>query len=264
MKKILKSMLNEKEVLVGMIQQLVYPEVTEYLAKSNLDFLILDLEHTGHTIEAANSCLLAAAAHNIPMLVRVWEKEQCLIEQVLDAGAQGVVIPTVETREECEMIVKASKYAPIGERGWCNVQPARRWMNPWEDDCWEDDFSSERFCKEANRSTFIAPLIETPKGFDNLPQMLEVEGIDCFMLGAGDLSIRLEKDLWDDDVINIILTAIRQIRDAGKQSCPLATSGNINVLRKNGAKMVMLGLSERTVLQAGIRNEVRNIKGKLN
>lgn len=259
-KKILKDMISKKELLVGMIQQLIYPEVTEYLADCGLDFLILDLEHTGHTIEAANACLLAAAAHNIPMLVRVWEKEQCLIEQVLDAGAQGVVVPTVETVDECRMIVRASKYAPQGERGWCNVLPAKRWMNRWEGDTWGDDFSSATFCKKANRDTFIAALVESPEGFKNLPEMLKIDGIDCFMLGAGDLSIRMGKTLWDAEVNAMVYDAVRQIVAAGKQCCPLATSENIVDLRHYGAAMVMLGCSERTGLQAYMRTEVRKIK----
>lgn len=258
-KRILKDLLKEKDFVLGTFQQVTYPEITEYLAHTGVDYIILDLEHTGHTVESVNPCLLAAAAHDIPMLVRVWEKEQCLIEQVLDAGAQGVVVPTVETVEDCEMIVRAARYAPEGTRGWCHIPPVKRWM-ALENDPYGDDFDPATFCKESNRTIFTVALIETPLGIKNLPEMLKVEGIDAFHLGSGDLSVRMGRTLWDPEVAQIVADATKLILDAGKICIPLATSANIEKQIQGGARMFTLAMNERAAMQASLRAEVNAIR----
>ena len=266
-KKILKDLIKHQDLVIGCMQQIVMPEITEYLALCGLDYLILDLEHTGHTIEAAAPCLMAAAARNIPLIVRVWEKEQSLIEQVLDAGAQGVLVPTVETVEECELIVRSARYAPEGTRGWCNVLPAKRWMNEWDNDPNGDDFDPSTYCVKANKDVFVSILVESPLGIKNLPEMLKVEGIDAYFLGSGDLSIRMGRTLWDPEVASIIANAINLIQDAGKISCPLGLVANIEKLYKNGSRMLQLGMNERMALQDRMRKEVsgmREIVAKIN
>lgn len=259
-KRILKDIVKEQDLTIGMFQQLVHPEVTEFLATTGLDYVILDLEHTGHTVESLNPCLMAAAAHNLPMLVRVAEKEQALIEQVLDAGAQGVVVPTVETVEDCELIVRSTKFAPEGTRGWCNIPPVKRWMNTWEGDVDGDDFNPDTYGRYANENIFVAALVETPLGIENLPEMLKVDGIDAFLLGSGDLSIRMGRTLWDPEVAAVVADATRQIQEAGKISCPIGLVSNIEALHENGARMVMLGISERMALQSRLRQETRGMR----
>lgn len=256
-KKILKDMLKGPGPLIGMIQQLPHPDATEVLALSGLDFLIFDLEHSAFEIGAALPCITIAAAYNIPMLVRVREKEQALIEQALDAGAQGVLVPTVETVEECEMIVRAAKFAPQGTRGWCNIDPAKRWMNSAD----PDDFDPATYCVEANRDIFVMALIETPLALQNLPEMLKVEGIDAFQIGQGDLSIRMGKTLFDPEVNAAVSGAIAMIQDAGRYSCPLALPHNIGEMTRDGAKMFIVAGAERTLLKEILRGKLKEMKG---
>lgn len=256
MKKILKDMLKGPDPVIGMIQQLPYPDVTEVLALSDLDFLIFDLEHTAFEIGLAIPCLTMAAAYNIPMMIRVREKDQSLIEQALDAGAQGVLVPTVETVEECEMIVRASKFAPQGTRGWCNIDSAKRWMNSDA----PDDFDPATYCVEANRDVFVMALIETPLGIRNLPEMVKVEGIDAFQIGQGDLSIRMGRSVWDPEVNEAAAKAIKLIQDAGKHSCPLALADNIDEMTAQGARMFLLGMAERMLIKESLRGKLKEIR----
>lgn len=255
-KRILKELIKEQDITVGMFQLLIYPEITEYLALSDLDYVVLDLEHSAHTIEYAHSCLLAGAAYDLPMLVRVSEKEQYLIEQALDAGAQGVVVPTVETVEDCELIAKAARFAPEGERGYCNILPAKRWMNKWEGDTWNDDFDKDTYCKIANEQIFVAAIIETPLGRKNLPDMLKVPGIDCFMFGPGDFSLRMGKTSRDPEVVQIMEDTIRLVNESGKIGCANGGAANIEEICKKGYKMVQMGMNERMCIQERLRNEI--------
>ena len=169
-------------------------------------------------------------------------------------------MPTVETAEDCELIVRSAKFAPEGERGWCNVLPAKRWLNDWAGDEYRDDFDPDTYCRRANDQIFLAVLVETPLGIANLPAMLNVEGIDAFLLGSGDLSIRMGKSLWDPDVAGLVSDAIDSIQAAGKISCPIGLASNVNNLYDNGSRMMMLGIGERCALQSTLRGEVANMR----
>lgn len=256
MKKILKDMLKDDNAVFGIVQQIAHPESTEALALSGLDYIILDLEHTGFEIGAAIPCITMAAAYNIPMLVRVREKEQSLIEQALDAGAQGVLVPTVETVEECELIVRAAKFAPDGTRGWCPIAPAKRWMN--SDD--PDDFGATTYCRQANRDVFVMVLIETPLGIKNLPEMLKVDGIDAFHIGQGDLSLRMGLSVWDPEVTGAALKAITLIQEAGKYSCPLGLPESMAEMTRAGAKMFVVAKTEQMLIKDGLRGKLVDMR----
>ncbi len=248
--RVLKEMLSRDELLIGVTQQIISPEVTEVLCLSGLDFIIIDLEHTGKTIESAAPCIMAAYAMDVPAVVRVYEKEQCLIEQALDAGAQGVIVPTVETVEDCLKIVKAAKYAPEGERGWCGVIPAYRWL----------EADSSDFIDEANRKVFVGVLVETPEGMKNLPEMVKVKGIDAFLLGAGDYSIRVGKKIWDKEVSETIEKAMEVISDAGKLGIPIGLADNIESLKKKGTKAIQLGFNDAMSIENYFKENINKIR----
>lgn len=255
-KRILKEMAAEQELLVGMIQQLPHADATEAAALGGLDFVIFDLEHTGFDIVSALPSIGIAAAYNLPFLIRVREKEQALIEQALDAGAQGVLVPTIETVADCELVVRSARFAPEGERGWCPVSPAKRWMN-FDD---PDDYDPLTYGAMANSKVFVAVLVETPLGIKNLPEMLKVPGIDAFFIGAGDLSSRMGRSMWDPEVAAIVADAINQINVAGKISCPVALPANIAELHKKGARMITLGINERGILINTLRSTIGQIR----
>lgn len=158
------------------------------------------------------------------------------------------------------MIVRAAKFAPEGTRGWCNVLPPKRWMNEWDNDPYGDDFDPSTYCKAANRDTFVAALVETPLGLKNLPEMLKVKGIDAFLLGSGDCSIRMGKTLWDPDIAKMMSDAIQMIQAAGKLSCPIGLRSNVESLYKGGSRMMMLGISERMALQSAMREEIEGMR----
>jgi hypothetical protein len=137
--------------------------------------------------------------------------------------------------------------------------PAKRWLLEWDNDPYGDDYGADTYCKYANRDVFVAILVETPLGIQNLPEMLKVPGIDAIMLGSGDLSIRMGLTLWDAEVAQIVADATRMILEAGKISCPIALPTNIEKLYRGGVRMVMLGFSERKIIQDAIRGTMKQM-----
>lgn len=227
-KAIFKELLKEKDVMIGTNDGLCEPEITEWLANAGLDFLFYDLEHSGRTIEALRPCYLAAMAYNIPVLTRVRDIEQGLIEQALDAGSQGVLVPTVETAEQAKLIVQAARYAPLGTRGFHTTVANSRWMN---------DYDIRKHKEIANRDVFVCLLIESPMGIENLDEIIEVEGIDCIHFGPGDLSARMGTTPFDDRVTEIFLDATRKISAKGIHVMPVASPENAMDYYKAGARM---------------------------
>jgi len=240
-KPIIRELLKERDIIVGGCQQILDPLVTECIAQSGVDFVFMDLEHTGRSIDALQCCFLAAAAANVATLVRVRDIRQDLIEQALDAGAQGIIVPTVETVEQCELVASAGRFPPEGTRGWCPVVPPMRWMN---------DYNPATWAQDANRDVFLGVLIETPLAFKNLPELVKVKGIDFYFLGPGDCSIHMGKSSpWDPEITEMCMAAADTISAAGKVCMPLARQEDVAEYYSHGARMFLTTAQDTTVLR---------------
>ena len=180
MRKLARAM-KERRVVSGFFQFILHPDITEIAGQAGFDFVILDLEHSGLGIESARTCVLAAESTDIAPVVRVADKQQWMIEQAFDIGAEGVVVPTVETPEEIEEIIHFSKFHPRGRRGWCPYTRAARF----------GAIDEPEVVRAGDDEAMVIPLIETAKAIENLETICKVPGLECIFLGAGDLSVSL-------------------------------------------------------------------------
>ena len=97
--------------------ELPTPVTVRALALAGFDFAVLDLEHSTIGVEGLPGLIAEARAVDLPVLVRVWANEPALVGKVLDAGANGVMVPHVATPEAAARAVRAARWAPRGERG---------------------------------------------------------------------------------------------------------------------------------------------------
>ena len=174
----LKVKFDNCEKVVGTTMlMLKNPVLLEKMVCPELDFILMDTEHgffdTQNVIPMLHTCRMLG----IPSFVRVQDSEYHLIAKAIDMGADGVMIPRVETLEQIKTVIDAVCFAPIGRKGAGGYAQ----MRPGE--------SFEQFQK----SRFIALQIESQKGIDNLPTMLETYGehIDAVIIGPNDLSVML-------------------------------------------------------------------------
>ena len=178
----LKRAVHEGEVVSGLFLIIPSPELVEIMGKVGLDFVIIDLEHGSFGIDSARNCVLAADAVSIVPLIRVAANEPTLIEQALNLGAQGVVVPHVNTAEEARRAVRAAKYPPAGERGYCPFSRGGHYGKYG---------GGPEYTERANAETMVVLLVEEPAGIENLESILSVEGVDVIFPGPGDLSASL-------------------------------------------------------------------------
>lgn len=177
------------------------PYVVEQMAETGYDVVLIDQQHgIGGHAEMVN-CLTAARAAGLPAVVRPVSNDPGLIGQALDAGAQGVVCPLIETAEDAEVAVRAVKYPPRGLWSW---GPYRgKYML-------EGDYFSK-----ANDWTIACVQIETRAAMDNLDEILSVDGLDMVLVGPNDLAAALtgQRDIHAPDVAKAIDKVLTKARE---------------------------------------------------
>ena len=172
----IRRALLERRVTLGTWIQIGHPAVAEVLADAGFDWIAADMEHTD--IDNAAFANLARSMHGrgVAPLARVGENDTLAIRQVLDLGAQGVIVPLVHTAEDAERAVAAAKYPPRGVRGFSFSR-----MNNWG-----TDFDS--YAANANNDIAVVVMIESREGVANIDAILAVDGVDGVFIGPYDLS----------------------------------------------------------------------------
>jgi 4-hydroxy-2-oxoheptanedioate aldolase len=153
------------------------PFLIELIGEAGFDCITIDQQHGLGGNEVLLSCLTAARASDLPAIVRVAENDPGLIGRALDAGAQGIMCPLIETIEDAEAFVRAVKYPPRGLRSW---GPYRARL----------DYEGDYFTT-ANDWTIACPQIETKGALDQLDDILALDGVDMVCFGPNDLSVAL-------------------------------------------------------------------------
>jgi 2-keto-3-deoxy-L-rhamnonate aldolase RhmA len=154
-------------------------EVIELLAYAGFDVAILDLEHGPYSVEALAPLIAASRSAGISCLVRVAEDRAQQIGAVLDVGADGAIVPNVQSEASAASIVAAARFAPDGKRGANPYVRAARYS------------ANESYLTAANEAAAIIGMVEGKEGLSAVDSILGVEGLDAILLGPVDMSMAL-------------------------------------------------------------------------
>jgi 2-keto-3-deoxy-L-rhamnonate aldolase RhmA len=154
------------------------PGLTALLHHAGCEFVILDTEHSGVGIDTIKQQIAYARGLGIAVWVRPAAKSYAHVATMLDAGADGIMVPMLETPEEARELVQWARYRPEGKRGCAFgfAQEAYRGMSALEAQ------------KAANERITLIGLIETKKGLVNAEAILATPGIDIGWMGHFDMS----------------------------------------------------------------------------
>jgi len=172
----LKRKLQRQEVTVGSWITLGHTSIAEIMAKAGFEWLAIDMEHSVITLDTAQQLVQVIEGCGVIPLVRVGENNPNIIKRVMDAGACGVIVPMVNTKEQAEAAVKAVKYPPIGTRG-VGLARAQGYGNKFDE-----------YASSVNEESIVIAQIEHIDAVNNLDSILSVEGIDGCIIGPYDLS----------------------------------------------------------------------------
>lgn len=167
--------------LVGLILKLNSPAMAELGGAVGFDFLIFDTEHGLSGGTELEHHLRAADAVGITALVRVSTLNRTEIARALDAGATGIVVPQVETREQSRLSVHLAHYPPLGVRGLATSTRAGR----------QGTVSGRTHIEAAAHETLVVVQIESATGVAAADEILDVDGVSAVWVGLSDLSLSL-------------------------------------------------------------------------
>ena len=175
----LKSKLRNRQLTIGSWITLGHPSIAEIMGKAGFDWLTVDMEHSAITLHEAQQLIQVIELSGCVPLVRVGTNDANLIKRVMDAGAHGVIVPMVNTKEDAERAVGAVKYPPQGLRG-VGLARAQGYGTTFE-----------KYQKWNATESIVVVQIEHIKAVENLEEILSVEGVDAFIVGPYDISASL-------------------------------------------------------------------------
>lgn len=158
---------------------------TAIFGEVGYDFVIIDGEHGALGVRDILLHIRAAQATGTAAIVRVLKGDPTQIQQVVDLGADGVLVPKVETAEQAAACYAATQYRS-GGRGFCPMVPAAGWSG----ENWTEHAS------RSNREIIFIPLIETVAGIENFEAIAGVDGVDFAFFGLGDLAQDMGTDMY--------------------------------------------------------------------
>ena len=247
-----KQRLNSGEAQIGLWLGLADAYCAELAANAGFDWLLIDGEHAPNDLRGMLGQLQAVAPYASEAVIRPVIGDTALIKQVLDIGAQTLLVPMVESAAQARELVRAMRYPPQGIRG---VGSALARASRWN--------SIDGYLDQADAQMCLLVQIESLQGLANLDAIAAVEGVDGVFIGPADLSASMghRGNPGHPDVQAAIEDAIARIRQAGKAAGIL--SADEKLARRYielGAGFVAVGV-DTTVLMRGLQGLVGKFKG---
>ena len=246
-----KQRLTNGTAQIGLWLGLADAYCAELAANAGFDWLLIDGEHAPNELRGLLSQLQAVAAYASQPVIRPVIGDTALIKQVLDLGAQTLLVPMVESAEQARQLVRAIHYPPQGIRG---VGSALARASRWNSIPGYLDLANEQMC--------LLVQIENPEGLANLDAIAAVEGVDGVFIGPADLSAAMghRGNPGHPEVQAAIEDAIMRIQRAGKAAGIL--SADEALARRYielGAAFVAVGV-DTTVLMRGLQTLASKFK----
>lgn len=239
-----KQRLRSGEPQIGLWLGLADAYCAELAANAGFDWLLIDGEHAPNDLRGMLAQLQAVAPYASQAVIRPVIGDTALIKQVLDIGAQTLLVPMVETAEQAQQLVKAMHYPPKGIRG---VGSALARASRWNSIPGYLDHADEQMC--------LLVQIENKEGLANLDEIVAVQGVDGVFIGPADLSAAMghRGNPGHPEVQAAIEDAIVRIGKAGKAAGILCADEKLaRRYIELGAAFVAVGV-DTTVLMRGLR-----------
>lgn len=186
----LQKRIKSRERMLGVVNFSGSAHMIEIMGALSFDFVMIDLEHTVHDVQTMAHLVRAASSFQLPSIVRLPETNPALIMKALDCGADGLVIPRVNSASDIEAALRAASFPPNGTRGMCpDIRAARYSFEGWADHARAVEFP------------LVIPLVEDERGVESIEEIVAVPGVDMVYFGPADYGMSIAgRDGFDDRV----------------------------------------------------------------
>jgi len=236
-----KNKLAAGDTLFGCWLSLADAGAAEIIGTTGFDWVLIDGEHAPNDIRSIRAQLIALQASESPVLVRVPIGETWLIKQVLDAGAQTVMVPMVESAAQARELVRACTYPPTGTRG-VGATSARA-----------SRFSGiSDYLTTADQQICLLVQVENRAGVAALDDILKVEGVDGVFIGPSDLSTDMgyAGNVDAPEVQDTIRDALGRIAAAGKAPGIMSLGEGTPAYLDAGAQFIAVAIDVMLLVKA--------------
>lgn len=206
-KNMFKAALAAQKPQMGCWLGLADPYLAEISATAGFDWLLIDMEHAPNDVRSVLPQLQVISAYDSHAVVRPTKGESWMIKQLLDLGAQNILVPMVETAEQARKLVDAVTYPPKGIRGVGSALARASGFSAIPD-----------YLQTADDEICLLIQVENRKGMAALDEILTIEGIDGVFIGPADLAADMGYigNTDADEVKQAILSGLDRIVAAGK------------------------------------------------
>ncbi|CAG7954970.1 unnamed protein product [Penicillium olsonii] len=187
-------------------------------ASTNMDWLLVDLEHGNISDDSMHEIVAAAAACGVSPVVRVVDGQDWMIKRALDSGAHGILVPVLETVKDARNVVRASKFPPMGTRGFEPLLAVEKFVEQHAHSGYVKELSGREYLEQANDSLVIAVQIETQLALENVKEIAMVPGIDVLFVGPFDLGVSIGHPIVGGEMDETLELAIQSVQEAASDA----------------------------------------------
>lgn len=224
-------------------------ESMELVALAGFDFAVIDLEHSAMSTESAYRLIGTARFAGVAPIVRIPELNAGYVQRMLDAGAEGIMVPHIDTVSDAEQAVRFLRFPPLGNRGVGATSRAGAWGL----------MERTEYLRYGREEVVLIAQIESEQAARAAGDIAAVEGLDALLVGAADLSTSMGRAEDDPVVVDLIA---RVVAEATSRGIPVGNSGGASVeavRRAVDAGFVFTMLSnDATLLGTAARDAVAN------
>jgi 2-keto-3-deoxy-L-rhamnonate aldolase RhmA len=237
----LREKLAADEPVYGLWVTLESASISEMAAALGLDWIVIDAEHGHLDWRDILEHVRATVRSDTVALVRIAELNSSLVKRALDIGADGVVVPWIESAEQLKQALACAKYPPEGLRG-IGAERATGWGQ-----CFA------QHTQEANEHVLVVPIIETVTAGRNMAELCHVPGADVFFFGPADYSSTAGyRGQWEGPGVAAELVTLKdKLRAAGKHCGIIGVSPeNLVERRAQGFRVLGIGADAGLLLRS--------------
>ena len=239
----LKTQLKENKALVGTWITLYHPSIAEMACNAGFDWIGIDLEHSVISISEAEQLIRTINLLDKTALVRLTSNNSDQIKRVMDAGATGIIVPMVETKDDVSNAANSMYYEPIGRRG-VGLARAQGYGAKFKE-----------YCKDIVSNGILVAQIENIKAINNLDEIFSHPLLDAYMIGPYDLSssMGIAGQFESNEFIEVVDTINASAKKYGVPGGVHIVEPNLDLLAKSlegGSKFITYSVDIRIMESA--------------
>ena len=208
----------------------------ETIAGHDFDAVVLDMQHGFFDETSIQDGIATLIARGKAVLVRIPLARWDTASRVMDFGALAVIAPMINTADDARAFVSATRFVPVGNRSFGPRHAASLY-----------GIDTNKYLNEFDQCSLALAMIETREAYDNLDEIIEVEGIDGVLIGPGDLSISFRQnpvpDAYGVDTIDVVKDIVKRCKRAGKKTAAFSFNTEAaNMLNGLAVDIISVGL----------------------